>query len=201
MDIITMWTRLMNLTPELATDPMPYNIASSMATCLMVEQPSRSKLTLSCPRALVEINANQRLWDRIPVNIGKTEPVIVRLFFEKLQKSFCKHCGILNHPKKKCVQKIQRELPQDVQMEEMEEKKEEENFVEDQLLAITVAASKDSLSTLTNGAKIFFKGESSKTKPINQTQKMVEDKEVEEGVKAKPSFKLGVLHKETLLEE
>lgn len=52
MDILTMWARLIDLPPELSVGEIPYDTASSMATCLMVEKPSRSKLTLSCPRVL-----------------------------------------------------------------------------------------------------------------------------------------------------
>lgn len=134
MDIITMWARLIDLPPECASGQISYDIASSMAPYLMVDKPSRSLLTLSCPRVLVEINVNNKLWDHILVNMGKKEPIIVKLFFEKLPKGFCKHCRILNHPKKKCSasQHIYITM-QDTIMEELAEKEENEAFVEDQM--------------------------------------------------------------------
>lgn len=42
MDIIPMWEKLIDLPPECESGKIPFNIASSMAPCPMVEKPSRS---------------------------------------------------------------------------------------------------------------------------------------------------------------
>lgn len=136
MDIVTMWDRLLNLPPELTIKPIPYDITNIVATCLMVEYPDTSELTLTCPRALVEININERPWDHILVNIGKPEKLRVDLFFEKLPNGFCKKCRIMNHMRKKCVMKSIIEDCQDPQLAVKMEIEEDARFMEEQLEAI-----------------------------------------------------------------
>lgn len=194
MDIVTMWARFLNLPPELTIEPIPYEIARSMATCLMVEYPSRSELTLTCPRALVEINVNERLWDNIPVNRGKLEKLRVNLFFEKLLKGFCKQCRILNHPRKKCIFKNPKVVLIEHQLEEMMEIEEEARFVEEQLEGIADAFREENTEeNIHPTSKSFILGETSN----NQALVMVNDKgkavaKTAEVVIAKASFKVGV---------
>lgn len=149
----------------------------------------------------MEINVNEKLWDHIPVNIGKQEKIKVRHFFEKLPKGFCKHCRIVNHPKKKCGNQKQQVGFKDAQLEEMEEIEENEEFVVEQLQALSNAATISASIYLLQGVTNFQEGESSKSQTgqdcAMEMNDGVED-EISEDIA--PGFILKVSPQETLLE-
>lgn len=201
MDIVTMWARLLNLPPELTIEPTPYEIASNMATCYMVEYQARNELTLTCPRALVEINVNDRLWDHIPINIGKSEKLRVNMFFERLPKGFYKLCRVLNHPRKKCVKKAQPGMLSDPQLDEHMEMEEDARFIEKKLEEIAEAFQGEENAVVLKNSIISYQGESSKTPPplvLKGKEIMVSKPKSAETTQA--SFNVGVTLHETMMD-
>lgn len=137
----------------------------------MVENPSKIHKTLSCPRVLVEINVHDKLWDHIPVTMGSKEPIIVKIFFEKLPKGFCKNCRIIVHSKKNCSPTKHSKNPvQDTTMAELEERKETEAFVEEKMKEISNATYTATSQYLQTHTKSLLTGEGSTSSEIGEKQ-------------------------------
>lgn len=127
---------------------------------------------------LVEINVNDRLWDHIPVTIGSKEPIIVKLFFEKLPKWFCKICRVIAHTKKKCSTTKYPEHPvKDTIMEELEEKEETETFVEEQTHTLSNATYTATTQLMQQQSQRLIIEEGSNSGAQMEVANEVEDKE------------------------